>query len=162
MEEIVARDFIVGEHPDAVINIVDATNIERNLYLTAQLLELERPMVIALNFMDEVEKHGDRIDVARLSQALGVPVIPITARSGKNVKELLRRAHQQMHVGVTVEPDDLYDDFTHQIHHKVGELIHDKAYAAKVPAHWAAIKLIEGDELVEQALGLDETAGLAL
>ena len=158
MEEIVARDFIVGEHPDAVINIVDATNIERNLYLTAQLLELERPMVIALNFMDEVEKHGDRIDVARLSQALGVPVIPITARSGKNVKELLRRAHQQMHVGVTVEPDDLYDDFTHQIHHKVGELIHDKAYAAKVPAHWAAIKLIEGDELVEQALGLDETA----
>ena len=92
MEEIVARDFIVGEHPDAVINIVDATNIERNLYLTAQLLELERPMVIALNFMDEVEKHGDRIDVARLSQALGVPVIPITARSGKNVKELLRRA----------------------------------------------------------------------
>ena len=107
MEEIVARDFIVGEHPDAVINIVDATNIERNLYLTAQLLELDRPMVIALNFMDEVEKHGDRIDVARLSQALGVPVIPITARSGKNVKELLRRAHQQMHVGVTVEPDDL-------------------------------------------------------
>ena len=67
MEEIVARDFIVGEHPDAIIDIVDATNIERNLYLTAQLLELERPMVIALNFMDEVEKHGDRIDVDRLS-----------------------------------------------------------------------------------------------
>ena len=73
-----ARDFIVGEHPDAIIDIIDATNIERNLYLTAQLLELERPMVIALNFMDEVEKHGDRIDVDRLSQELGVPVIPIT------------------------------------------------------------------------------------
>ena len=156
MEEIVARDFIVGEHPDAIIDIVDATNIERNLYLTAQLLELERPMVIALNFMDEVEKHGDKIDVERLSRALGVPVIPITARSGKNVQELLEEAHRQMHVGVTVEPDDLYDDFTHQIHHKVGELIHDKAYAAGIPAHWASIKLIEGDSLVKKALGLSK------
>ena len=154
MEEIVARDFIVGEHPDAIIDILDATNIERNLYLTAQLLELERPMVIALNFMDEVEKHGDRIDVEALSRALGVPVIPITARTGKNVKQLLEAAHRQMHVGVTVEPDDLYDDFTHQIHHKVGELIHDKAYAAGIPAHWASIKLIEGDSLVEKSLGL--------
>ena len=154
MEEIVARDFIVGEHPDAIIDIVDATNIERNLYLTAQLLELERPMVIALNFMDEVEKHGDRIDVGALSRALGVPVIPIAARTGKNIDTLLEVAHRQMHVGVTVEPDDLYDDFTHQIHHKMGELIHDKAYSAGVPAHWAAIKLLEGDRLVQEALGL--------
>lgn len=154
MEEIVARDFIVGERPDAIINIVDATNIERNLYLTAQLLELERPMVVALNFMDEVEKHGDKIDVERLSEALGVPVIPITARSGENVKELLQVAHRQMHVGVTVEPDDLYDDFTHEIHHRVGELIHDRAYAVGLPAHWSAIKLLEGDKLVEKALGL--------
>ncbi len=162
MEEIVARDFIVGERPDAIINIVDATNIERNLYLTAQLLELERPMVIALNFMDEVEKHGDRIDVEKLSQGLGVPVIPITARSGKNIGELLRVAHQQMHVGVTVEPDDLYDDYTHQIHHRVGELIHDRAYAVGIPAHWASIKLIEGDALVEEALGLDPAAKAGL
>ena len=156
MEEIVARDFIVGEHPDAIIDIVDATNIERNLYLTAQLLELERPMVIALNFMDEVEKHGDHIDVEKLSKELGVPVIPITARSGENVEEMLRVAHRQMHIGVTVEPDDLYDDYTHRIHHQVGELIHDKAYEVGLPAHWASIKLIEGDSLVEQALGLDE------
>ena len=155
MEEIVARDFIVGERPDAIIDIIDATNIERNLYLTVQLLELERPMVIALNFMDEVEKHGDKIDVEGLSKALGVPVIPITARSGKNVGTLLETAHRQMHVGVTVEPDDLYDDFTHQIHHKVGEAIHDKAYDVNIPAHWAAIKLIEGDRLVEQTLKLD-------
>ena len=155
MEEIVARDFIVGEHPDAIIDIIDATNIERNLYLTAQLLELERPMVIALNFMDEVEKRGDRIDVEKLSQQLGVPVIPITARSGKNVEEMLRVAHRQMHIGVTVEPDDLYDDYTHRIHHRVGELIHDKAYEVGMPAHWASIKLIEGDALVEKALGLD-------
>ena len=157
MEEIVARDFIVGERPDAILNIVDATNIERNLYLTAQLLELERPMVVALNFMDEVERHGDRIDAAGLSKALGVPVIPITARSGRNLPALLQEAHRQMHVGFTVEPDDLYDDYTHQIHHKVGELIHDRAYAAHIPAHWASIKLIEGDALVEKALGLDGT-----
>ena len=156
MEEIVARDFIVGERPDAIIDIIDATNIERNLYLTAQLLELERPMVIALNFMDEVEKHGDHIDVAGLSKALRVPVILITARSGENIQTLLEAAHRQMHVGVTIEPDDLYDGFTHQIHHKVGELIHDKAYAAHIPAHWASIKLIEGDALVEKALGLSQ------
>lgn len=155
MEEIVARDFIVGERPDAIINIVDATNIERNLYLTAQLLELERPMVIALNFMDEVEKHGDKINVERLSEALGVPVIPITARSGKNVEEMLRVAHMQMHVGVTIEPDDLYDDYTHRIHHEVGGLIHDRAYEVGLPAHWSSVKLIEGDALVEQALDLD-------
>jgi len=158
MEEIVARNFVVGEHPDAIINIVDATNIERNLYLTAQLLELERPMVIALNFMDEVEKRGDRLDVERISRALGVPVIPITARTGRNVQKLLDEAHHQMHTGFTVEPDDLYDEFTHRIHHEVDELIHDRAYAANIPAHWASVKLIEGDPRVEQALGLDDAA----
>ncbi len=156
MEEIVARNFIVEEQPDAIINIVDATNLERNLYLTVQLLELERPMVVALNFMDEVEKHGDKIDLKRLSQALGVPVVPITARSGENVDELLKRAHRAIHTGFTLEPDNLYDDFTHRIHHQVGELIHDRAYAAGLPAHWTAIKLLEGDDRVESALGLDE------
>ena len=154
MEEIVARRFIIGEHPDAILNIVDATNLERNLYLTMQLLELERPMVLALNFMDEVEKAGDRIDVDRLSRHLGIPVIPISAREGKGLDALLRAAHEQMHTGLTVEPDDLYDEYTHEIHHRVGELIHDKAYAADIPAHWAAIKLIEGDENVAKALGL--------
>lgn len=155
MEEIVARNFIVGEHPDAIINIVDATNMERNLYLTAQLLELERPMVIALNFMDEVKRHGDTIDIDKLSAALGVPVIPITARTGNNVDTLVRAAYRQIQTGSTVEPDDLYDDYTHEMHHKVGELIHDKAYAAGIPAHWASIKLIEGDQLVENSLELD-------
>ncbi len=155
MEEIVARDFIVGEHPDAIINIIDATNIERNLYLTAQLLELERPMVISLNFMDEVTKHGDEIDLERLSRALGVPVVPITARTGENIQTLLEVAHNQMHVGVTVEPDDLYDGYTHAIHHQVGELVHDRAYDAGLPAHWTAVKLLEGDALVEDALGLN-------
>ena len=154
MEEIVARDFIIGEAPDCVIDIVDATNLERNLYLTVQLLELERPTVLALNFMDEVEKRGDHIDVARLSKELGIPVVPITARTGEGLEQLLHTAHRQMHLGFTVEPDDLYDDYTHDIHHRMGELIHDYAYAANLPAHWASIKLLEGDEVVQQALNL--------
>ena len=154
MEEIVARDFIIGEAPDCVIDIVDATNLERNLYLTVQLLELERPTVLPLKFMDEVEKRGDQIDVDRLSKELGIPVVPITARTGEGLEELLHTAHRQMHLGFTVEPDDLYDDYTHDIHHRMGELIHDYAYAAHLPAHWASIKLLEGDELVQKALNL--------
>jgi ferrous iron transport protein B len=144
MEEIVSRDFIVKEKPDALINIVDATNIERNLYLTVQLLELERPMVLALNFMDEIEKSGSKIDVAALQTGLGIPVIPITARTGVNINTLLKAAHTQMHEGYNCEPDDLYDDFTHQIHHEMGQLLHDSAYEAGIPAHWASIKLLEG------------------
>lgn len=155
MEEIVARDFIIGEAPDCIIDLVDATNLERNLYLTVQLLELERPMVVALNFMDEIAKRGDRIDVDRLSKELGIPVVPITARTGQGLEELLHTAHRQMHRGVTVEPDDLYDAFTHDIHHQMGELIHDYAYAAGLPAHWAAIKLLE-DDLVAKALALPD------
>ncbi len=164
MEEIVARDYIIGsagaEPPDAVINIVDATNIERNMYLTVQLLELERPMVMALNFMDEARAKGDEIDAARLSKAIGIPVVPITAKTGENLDTLLHTAHRQIHLGFTIEPDDLYDDYTHEIHHSVGQLIHDRAYAARLPAHWASIKLLEGDALVEDALQLDaKTAG---
>ncbi len=154
MEEIVARDFIIGEAPDAILNIVDATNLERNLYLTIQLLELERPMVLALNFMDEVVQRGDTIDVERLSKELGIPIVPIVAKSGEGIDQLLQLAHQQMHRGYQFEPDDLYDTFTHDIHHRMGQLIHDYAYKANLPAHWAAIKLLEGDELVEQALQL--------
>ena len=154
IEEIVARDFIINEQPDAIINIVDATNLERNMYLTIQLLELEKPMVMALNFMDEVRSRGDEIDIGALSEMLGIPVVPITARSGEGVDELLKIAHRQMHIGYTTEPDDLYDDFTHRIHHEIGEHIHDFAYAAGIPAHWASIKLIEGDEIVEKALAL--------
>jgi len=154
MEEIVARKFIVDEHPDVIVNIVDATNIERNLYLTVQLLELERPLVIALNFMDEARARGDRVDCDMLARILGVPVVPIVARTGENLEELLRAAHRTIHAGTTLEPDDLYDDFTHEIHHEVSALIHDKAYSIGLPAHWAAIKLIEGDNLVEKALDL--------
>ncbi len=156
MEEIVTRDFIIKEAPDCIIDIVDATNLERNLYLTVQLLELERPMVVALNFMDEVASRGDKIDVGRLTRELGIPVIPITAKTGAGLEELLHAAHRQMHLGCTVEPDDLYDDYTHDIHHRMGALLHDYAYAAGLPAHWAAIKLLEGDDLVAKALNLPE------
>jgi ferrous iron transport protein B len=128
IEEIVARDFVVREHPDAIINILDATNLERNLYLTVQLLELERPMVIALNFMDEVRRSGDIIDCDKLSEQLGVPVVPITARTGHNIDQLLRTALRQAHTGFTLEPDDLYDDYTHEMHHKVGAQSMDRAY----------------------------------
>ncbi len=154
MEEIVSRDFIIGEAPDCIIDIVDATNLERNLYLTIQLLELERPTVVALNFMDEVAKRGDQIDTEKLSKELGIPVVPITARTGEGLDLLLHTAHRQMHLGFTVEPDDLYDEYTHDIHHRMGELLHDYAYAAGLPAHWTAIKLLEGDAIVERALDL--------
>ena len=112
--------------------------------------------------MDEVEKRGDRIDVDRLSKELGVPVIPITARTGEGVEELMHTAHRQMHLGVTVEPDDLYDDYTHDIHHRMGELLHDYAYAAGLPAHWASIKLLEGDAIVEKALNIPPEVGKKL
>lgn len=156
MEELVARDFIINGDVDAIIDIVDATNIERNLYLTVQLLELEKPLVIALNFMDEVEKAGIEIDTVRLSKELGVPVVPIVAKTGQGIEELLHQAHRQMHIGYTIEPDDLYDEFTHYIHHEVSSIIHDKAYAVSLPAHWASIKLLEGDKIVEEKLGLSK------
>jgi ferrous iron transport protein B len=156
MEEIVARSFIIDEKPDAIIDIIDATNIERNMYLTCQLLELERPTVIALNFMDEARKNGDEIDVEKLSHELGIPVVPIVARTGENINTLLRTAHIQMHRGFTIEPDDLYDDYTHAIHHRIGELTHNRAYEIGLPAHWVSIKLLEGDEIVERKLDLDE------
>jgi ferrous iron transport protein B len=158
MEEIVSRDYIIGTSsspaPDAVINIVDATNLERNLYLTVQLLELEKPVVLALNFMDEARAAGDRIDAVALSAALGIPVVPIVAKTGENIEKLLETAHKQMHEGYTLEPDDLYDDFTHEIHHAISAVMHDNAYAAGLPAHWASIKLLEGDRIVKESLKL--------
>lgn len=161
MEEIVARDYIIGAkqgsvRPDVIINIVDATNIERNIYLTIQLLELERPMVMALNFMDEARKKGDIIDLKRLSKEIGIPVVPISAKTGENIEELLQAAHKQIHVGFNIEPDDLYDDVTHEIHHRIGLLIHDFASAARLPDHWASIKILEGDSIVLDELKLDK------
>ncbi len=161
MEELVARRFIVDEKPDAIINIVDGTNLERNLYLTVQLMELERPMIIALNMMDEVEKRGDKIDVKALSLELGVPVIPISARTGMGVDQLVSQAqrlihaiHTQYHEGFNIEPDDLYDDFTHMAHHRIGTLVEPYVKKKGLPLHWAEIKILEGDSLLRDSLEL--------
>ena len=169
MEEIVARNFVIEEKPDAVINIVDATNLERNLYLTVQLMELERPMVIALNMMDEVARLGVTIDCARLSRELGVPVMPIVARTGEGVDDLLRESadllalsHEQLHAGFCIEPDDLYDARTHAAHHRIGEILGDAPARAGLPAHWAEIKLLEGDAMVREQLHLTDEQAAAV
>ncbi len=161
MEEIVARNYIIQEKPDAIINIVDGTNLERNLYLTIQLMELEKPMIIALNMMDEVEKNGDYIDCKALSLELGIPVVPISARTGRGIELLIESAqklihaiHTQYHEGFRIEPDDVYDDFTHMTHHRIGDLVNTAAARAGLPLHWTQIKLLEGDEMVLSRLKL--------
>lgn len=161
MEEIVARRFLIEEKPDAIINIVDATNLERNLYLTIQLLELSIPMILALNMMDEVEKRGNTIDCKALSARLGIPVVPISAKSGKGVDELVRSAqvllhvaHLQHHDGTTPEPDLFYDSFTHALHHKIGNIVRPYVEKAGLPLHFAEIKLLEHDEDIWKKLDM--------
>lgn len=156
IEEIVARKFIIEEKPDVVINIIDATNIERNLYLTIQLLEMEKPVIVALNMMDEVEAHGDVIYLDKLQEELGIPTIPVTARQGKNVLKLLDAAVIQAQKGFVLEPDDLYDDFTHSIHHKIDLLIFENAKAKHLPIHWVSIKMLEGDPLLKKHLNVSD------
>lgn len=154
MEEIVARNFVTREKPDAVINIVDATNIERNLYLSIQLMEMERPMVIALNMMDEVREKGDEIDVDKLSALLQIPIVPITARTGEGTDKLIEAVFSLATTEKIIEPDDVYDDFTHKIHHEIDDLIRVYAEKAGLPVHWASIKILEGDALLQKELAL--------
>ncbi len=156
MEEIVARDYVTKEKPDVVINIVDATNIERNLYLSIQLIEMERPVVIALNMMDEVYARGDTIQVAALAGFLNIPVVPITAKTGEGTKELIREAVRQAQRGFVIEPDDLYDEYTHQIHHRIDNIVYPYARRESLPVHWTSIKMLEGDELLRKTLNLPE------
>ena len=155
MEEVVSRDFITLQKPDAVINIVDATNLERNLYLTLQLAELETPMVVALNMMDEVDKMGDTIQVDRLSEALGVPVTPICARDGKGVDELVRLAMEAAQQRKLPEKLDICSGETHEALHAIIHLIEDKARAKGLSPRYAGTKLLEGDERMEKLLELD-------
>ena len=157
-EEIVTRDFILKEKPDGIINIVDATNIERNLYLTLQLLELRVPMVLALNMMDEVRANGGTIDVQELSRCLGIPVVPISAVKSEGVSELLDQA---MHTARTKTLPKVYDfcseeSAVHRCIHAVVHMIQDHADKAGIPARFAATKLIEGDENIMQQLHLDQ------
>ena len=156
-EEIVTRDFIIDQKPDGIINIVDATNIERNLYLTLQLMEMRIPMVLALNMMDEVTANGGTIDIKGMSRALGIPVIPISAVKNEGVDELIR-------IAVATAKNRVYPqvyDFcapgpVHRCIHAVVHQIEDHAEKAGLPLRFAATKLIEGDEDIRARLELDQ------
>ena len=163
-EEIVTRDFILSERPSGIINIVDASNIERNLYLTMQLMELDTPMVLALNMMDEVRANGGTIMVNQLEEMLGIPVVPISAAKNEGIDELIEHA---IHVARYRELPGRIDFCTagsdptdpkgavHRCIHSVGHLIEDHAAAAGLPLRFAATKLVEGDALIEKALQLN-------
>ena len=156
-EEIVSRDFILNQKPDGMINIVDATNIERNLYLTLQLLELRIPMVLALNMMDEVRSNGGSIDVQKMSAALGIPVIPITAAKGEGVSELVDQAIAVARSKTLPKVTDFCadDSAVHRCIHAVTHLIADHADRIGVPARFCATKLIEGGDDLADRLALD-------
>ena len=155
-EEIVTRDFILNAKPDGIINIVDATNIERNLYLTLQLLELKLPMVLALNMMDEVRGNGGTIDVAAMSEELGIPVVPISAAKNEGIDELIRTAVQTVREHREPKRVDFCDEGpVHRCIHAVSHLIEDHAQAAGVARRFAATKLIEDDEDIIKRLALN-------
>lgn len=159
-EEIVSREFILDERPSAIINIVDATNIERNLYLTMQLMELDIPMVLALNMMDEMEGNGGSIHINEMEQILQMPVVPISAVKNQGVEELVRHA---VHIARYQERPGLQDfcgkndhgGAVHRALHGVMHLIEDHAKAAAIPIRFAAAKLLEGDHLIQEELKLD-------
>ena len=157
-EELVTRDYILNQKPDGIINIVDATNIERNLYLTLQLLELRVPMVLALNMMDEVRANGGTIDVQKLSEDLGIPVVPITAAKGEGVSELMDQAVQTAKNRVLPKVYDFCvpDSPVHRCVHAVVHLIEDHAERLGLPPRFCATKLIEGDESMADRLVLDQ------
>ena len=160
-EEIVTRQFIINEKPTGIINIVDATNIERNLYLTMQLLELDIPMVLALNMMDEVRGNGGSIRINEMEAMLGIPVVPISAAKNEGVDELARHA---LHVAKYQEKPGRTDfcnmndhgGAVHRCLHAIMHLIDDHAKAAGIPVRFAATKLVEGDQRVMDALALDQ------
>ena len=160
-EELVSRDFVIKEKPKAVINIVDATNIERNLYLTMQLLEMDVPVVVALNMMDEVTSNGGSIDVNSLEEMLGTPVVPISAAKNQGIQELVEHA---IHIAKYQEKplrQDFCDQNTrggavHRCLHAVMHLIEDHATQAELPIRFAASKVIEGDTAILESLNLDQ------
>ncbi len=160
-EEIVSRNFVLNDKPRAIINIVDATNIERNLYLTMQLLEMNIPMVVALNMMDEVSGNGGSVDINAMEQLLGVPVVPISASKNKGVDELIDHALHIAHYQERPVQQDLCDErhkngAVHRCLHGIIALIDDHAVGAGIPVRFAASKLVEGDKLILGQLGLDE------
>ena len=160
-EEIVSRNFVLDEKPRAIINIVDATNVGRNLYLTMQLLEMGIPMVVALNMMDEVVGNGGSIDVNAMEELLGVPVLPISASKNEGVAELVDHAIHVAHYQEKPQRQDFCDESDHggAVHrclHAIAHLIEDHARRADIPVRFAASKVIEGDPLIISQLGLDQ------
>lgn len=155
IEEIVTRDYIFNRKPDCIINIIDATNLERNLYLTIQLLEMEIPFVIALNMMDEVRLNGTSIDVKKLSEELGVPVVPISASKNEGVSELAEVALGRAKVKNSAY-HDLCDGAVHKAVHSLAHLLEENAEKCGFPPKYAAIKVIENDKSIIDKLKLDE------
>lgn len=153
-EEIVTRDFILNEHPDVIVNIVDATNIERNLYLTMQLMELQVPMVIALNMMDEVISSGNHIDTEKLSKELSIPVVAISAAHKEGINDLVRTIKKVVKQKTTIEHLDFCKGEVHRALHAIAHIVEDHATDAKIPLRFAATKLVEGDVLMQEALHL--------
>ena len=160
-EEIVSREFILREQPTGIINIVDATNIERNLYLTLQLIELDRPMVLALNMMDELTGNGGSVDINAMESLLGIPVVPISAAKGEGIEELVAHALHVAHYQEKPGRMDFCDAESHRgaVHrclHGIMHLIEDHAKEARIPVRFAATKIVEGDSRVIEALMLDQ------
>ncbi|MFU0832464.1 MAG: Ferrous iron transport protein B [Oscillospiraceae bacterium] len=155
-EEIVTRDFLLNSHPDAIINIVDATNIERNLYLSMQLIELDIPMVIALNMMDEVRANGGTIKIKELQQQIGVPVIPISASKNEGIDELIDTVIETAKAKRLPKRQDFCSGAVHRTIHSIAHLVEDHAQRIHVPPRFAATKLVEGDEPMMEALQLSE------
>lgn len=157
-EEIVTREFVIREKPKGIINIVDATNIERNLYLTMQLLELGFPMVVALNMMDELRENGGSVLVNEMEEALGVPVIPISAAKAEGIEELIQHAiHVAKYQEKPLETDFCRkEEGVHRGIHAVMHLIEDHAEKAEIPVRFAASKIMEGDEKILEQLNLTE------
>ena len=156
MEEVVTRDFLLKENPDLILNIVDATNIERNLYLTLQLMDLSIPMVIALNMMDEVTASGNSIDVKKLSCHLGVPVVPISASKGEGISELIDVVIKTVKEKSSPKKLDFCVGEVHKAIHSISHLIDEQAEAAGYPVRFAATKLVEGDEPTIKSLKITE------
>ena len=155
-EEVVTRDFVLKENPRLIINIVDATNIERNLYLTLQLMELSIPMVIALNMMDEVRASGNSIDVGELSRQLGLPVIPISAGKNEGIADLLDAVEKAVKAPAPPRKLDFCSGAVHRAIHAIAHVIEDHAREEGYPTRFAATKLVEGDEPMMAALCRDE------
>ncbi len=156
-EEIVTRDFLLKEKPDAIINILDATNIERNLYLTLQLAELGIPMILALNLMDEVRSNGDHINIVKMEELLGIHAVPISAVKNEGVNELVEQAIETAKHKIKPKRLDFCKGEVHKAIHSIAHIIEDKAMKADYPVRFCATKMVEGDEVIAKELQVSET-----